>query len=132
MIQQAEEQGMGIVLMRPLTGGVFRRLMAQTFPQIDVLDEGCLLLHYVLSDPYVDVVLVGGHGTWFVELNNEILDDVTVCIDGRKAHLSGAARSLCEVEGEWLQAHTTECACTRRFAVGRQLVGLITRRLLVP
>ena len=28
VIRQAEEQGMGIILMRPLTSGVFQRLMA--------------------------------------------------------------------------------------------------------
>jgi hypothetical protein len=40
VIRQAEEQGMGIILMRPLTSGVFQRLMAQAFPEIDVLDVG--------------------------------------------------------------------------------------------
>ena len=59
VIRQAEEQGMGIILMRPLTSGVFQRLMAEAFPEIDVLDVGRLLLNYVLSDPYVDVALVG-------------------------------------------------------------------------
>ncbi len=50
---------MGIILMRPLTSGVFQRLMAEAFPEIDVLDVGWLLLNYVLSDSYVDVALVG-------------------------------------------------------------------------
>jgi aryl-alcohol dehydrogenase-like predicted oxidoreductase len=35
IIRQADAQGMGIVLMRPLTSGVFQRLMAQAFPQLD-------------------------------------------------------------------------------------------------
>jgi hypothetical protein len=35
VIRQAEEQGMGILLMRPLTSGVFQRLMAEAFPEID-------------------------------------------------------------------------------------------------
>ena len=35
--RQAEEQGMGIVLMRPLTSGVFQQLMAQAFPEIDAV-----------------------------------------------------------------------------------------------
>jgi predicted aldo/keto reductase-like oxidoreductase len=55
VIRQAEEQGMGITLMRPLTSGVFQRLMADIFPEIDTLKVGRLLLNYVLSDPYVDV-----------------------------------------------------------------------------
>jgi hypothetical protein len=55
-----------------------------------------LLLNYVLSDPYVDVALVGvrearGHGTClgeprFVELNNEISEDVASRIDLAKLH----------------------------------------------
>ena len=50
-----------------------------------------LPLNYVLWDPYVDVALVGvrgarGHGTClseprFVDLNNEISDDVAPRID---------------------------------------------------
>ena len=34
IIRQAEEQGMGIILMRPLTSGVFQRLTAEAFPEI--------------------------------------------------------------------------------------------------
>ena len=49
---------MGVVLMRPLTSGVFQRLMAEAFPEIDVLDMGRLSLNHVLSDPYVGVALV--------------------------------------------------------------------------
>jgi hypothetical protein len=94
----------GYILMRPLTGGVFQRLIAIAFPQLDMLDVGRLLLDYVLSDPYVDVALVGGHGTClgeprFVELNNAISDDVASRIDGCEAHLGGAARSLRAVNG---------------------------------
>jgi hypothetical protein len=86
VIRQAEEQGMGIILMRPLTSGVFQRLVADAFPEIDVLDVGRLLLNHVLSDPYVDVALVQGRAprprdTRFVELNNEISDGVASRID---------------------------------------------------
>ena len=86
IIRQAEEQGMGIILMRPLTSGVFQRLMAEAFPEIDVLDVGRLLLNYVLSDPYVDVALVGMREPRLVELNNEISDDVAARIDLAKLH----------------------------------------------
>jgi aryl-alcohol dehydrogenase-like predicted oxidoreductase len=86
VIRQADAQGMGIVLMRPLTSGVFQRLMADAFPEIDVLDVGRLLLNYVLSDPYVDVALVGVREPRFVELNNEISDDVASRIDLAKLH----------------------------------------------
>jgi predicted aldo/keto reductase-like oxidoreductase len=81
VIRQANAQGMGIVLMRPMTSGVFQRLMAQAFPQIDVLEVGRLLLNYVLSDPYVDVALVGIREPCFVDLNNEISDSVASQLD---------------------------------------------------
>jgi hypothetical protein len=38
---------MGVILMRPLTSGVFQRLMTEAFPEIDVPDAGRLL--HVLS-----------------------------------------------------------------------------------
>ena len=78
--------GMGIVLMRPMASGVFQRLMAEAFPQIDVLDVGKLLLNYVLSDPYVDVALIGMREPRFVVLNNEVSDDVASRIDLAKLH----------------------------------------------
>jgi hypothetical protein len=69
----------------------FQRLTADAFPEIDTLDVGRLLLNYVLSDPYVDVALVGvrgprPRGTRFVELNNEISDDVASRIDLAALH----------------------------------------------
>jgi predicted aldo/keto reductase-like oxidoreductase len=82
----AEEQEMGVILMRPLTSGVLQRLMAQAFPEIDVLDVGRSLLNHVLSDPSVDVALVGMREPRFVELKNEISDDVASQIDLTKRH----------------------------------------------
>jgi aryl-alcohol dehydrogenase-like predicted oxidoreductase len=86
VIRQAEALGMGIILMRPLTSGVFQRLMAQTFPQVDTLEVGRLLLNYVLSDPYVDVALVGMREPRFVEINNAISDDVASRFDLVQVH----------------------------------------------
>ena len=60
--------------------------MADAFPEIDVLDVGRPLLNYVLSDPYVDVALVGMREPRFVELNNEISDDVASRIDLAMLH----------------------------------------------
>ena len=39
VIRQAEEQQMGVILMRPLTSGVFQRLMAEAFPEIDAVSR---------------------------------------------------------------------------------------------
>lgn len=86
IIRLADAQGMGIILMRPLTSGVFQRLMAATFPQIPALDVGRLLLNYVLSDPYVDVALVGMRELRFVDINNAISDDVSSRLDLEALH----------------------------------------------
>jgi len=86
IIRLANEQSMGIILMRPLTSGVFQRLMKQHFPQISALDVGRLLLNYVLSDPYIDVALVGAREKHFIDLNNEISDDVTPRLDLSQVH----------------------------------------------
>jgi aryl-alcohol dehydrogenase-like predicted oxidoreductase len=86
VIRQADAQGMGIVLMRPMTSGVFQRLMAQAFPQIDTFEVGRLLLNYVLSDPYVDVALVGMREPRYVEINNAISDDVDSRFDLVELH----------------------------------------------
>mgnify|MGYP001816377939 FL=1 len=50
------------------------------------MEVGRLFLNYVLSDPYVDVALVGMREPRFVELNNEISDDVASCIDLAALH----------------------------------------------
>jgi aryl-alcohol dehydrogenase-like predicted oxidoreductase len=86
VIRQADAQGMGIVLMRPMTSGVFQRLMARVFPRIDADAVGRLLLNYVLSDPYIDVALVGMREPRYVELNNAISDDVSSRLDLVQIH----------------------------------------------
>jgi aryl-alcohol dehydrogenase-like predicted oxidoreductase len=86
IIRQAHAKDMGIILMRSMTSGVFQRLMAQHFPQIDTLEVGRLLLNYVLSDPYVDVALVGMRDPHYVEINNDISDDITSRLDLVQLH----------------------------------------------
>jgi hypothetical protein len=60
--------------------------MAQTLPEIDVLDVGQLLLNYVSSDLCVDVALIGVREPRFVDLNNEISDDVGSRLDLAQPH----------------------------------------------
>jgi len=76
VIRQADALGMGIILMRPLTSGVFQRLLTASFPHISKADVSRLCLNYVLSDPYVDVALVGVRDPALVEVNAAISDDV--------------------------------------------------------
>ena len=52
---------------------------------------GRLLLNHVILDPYEDIALMGGHGAClseprFVELNNEISDDIASRIDLAQLH----------------------------------------------
>jgi hypothetical protein len=49
-----------------------------------VLDMSRVLLNYVPSNPIVDVVLMGMREPQFVDLNNEILDDVGARTDPAK------------------------------------------------
>ncbi|NLG48773.1 MAG: aldo/keto reductase [Chloroflexi bacterium] len=86
IIRQADAQGMGVVLMRTMTSGVFQRLMAHAFPQIDPLEVGRLLLNYVLSDPYIDVALTGVRDPYLVEANNALSDDVAARLDLDELH----------------------------------------------
>ena len=86
IIRQADAQGMGIILMRPMTSGVFQRLMAETFPEIPAERVGHLLLNYVLSDPYVDVALVGARDPRLVEANAALSDDVAARLDLARVH----------------------------------------------
>ena len=86
IIRLAKERGMGIILMRPLTSGVFQKLMSWTFPQIDTMDVGRLLLNYVLSDPHVDVALTGVRDPRLVEINDAISNDVEARIDLKELH----------------------------------------------
>ncbi len=86
IIRQAEAQGMGIILMRPMTSGVFQRLMAETLPGIDQEAVGRLLLNYVLSDPYVDVALIGMREPRWADVNNAISDDVASRLDLAALH----------------------------------------------
>ena len=78
---QAGAQGMGIILMRPMSSGIFQKLMARAFLEVDTMKVGRLLLNYVLSDPHVDIALVGLRDPRFVEINSAISDDVSSRID---------------------------------------------------
>ena len=39
VIRQAKEQEMGVILMRPLTSGVFQRLMAQAWREVHLIKK---------------------------------------------------------------------------------------------
>jgi aryl-alcohol dehydrogenase-like predicted oxidoreductase len=76
IIREAKAHGMGVVTMRTLTSGVFQQLMRRSFPpQMNDVDLNGLLLNYVLSNPLIDVALVGMRRVEEVETNNALSDD---------------------------------------------------------
>jgi hypothetical protein len=81
----AEAREMGIAVMRPFTGGTFSRWLDQVYPgireQIDVSRLMSGLLSFVLSNPMVDVAIVGMRSVQRVEQNCAIVDDLDSRID---------------------------------------------------
>jgi aryl-alcohol dehydrogenase-like predicted oxidoreductase len=76
IVREAKARGMGVVTMRTLTSGVFQQLMRRSFPeQMAGMDLDGFLLNYVLSNPLVDVALVGMRRAEEVEANNALSDD---------------------------------------------------------
>jgi predicted aldo/keto reductase-like oxidoreductase len=70
VMREARAQGMGIVTMRSLTSGVFQKLMRAAFPvELAGVDLEPVCLGYVLSNPFVDVALVGMRRVEEVERN---------------------------------------------------------------
>ena len=86
VMREAEDQEMGIVIMRPLTSGVFQRLMAQAFPQLAEADLSAFLLNYVLSNPFVDVAIIGMRRIEEVEANNALSDNTASRLDLEAVH----------------------------------------------
>jgi hypothetical protein len=86
VMREAEEQNMGIVIMRPMTSGIFQRLMNRAFPQLSEADLGAFLLNYVLSNPFVDVAIIGMRRADEVDRNNAISDDTAARLDLAAAH----------------------------------------------
>jgi len=86
VMREAEEQNMGIVIMRPMTSGIFQRLMNRAFPQLSEADLGAFLLNYVLSNPFVDVAIIGMRRADEVDRNNAISDNTAARLDLAAVH----------------------------------------------
>jgi uncharacterized protein len=69
VIREAEARAMGIITMRTLTSGTFQKAMRAAFPQLAGADLDGFLLNYSLSNPLLDVVLVGMRRVEEVERN---------------------------------------------------------------
>ena len=78
----ARERDIGVVLMRPLSSGIFQKLMRAARPDIDqYLDLHAIALNYVLSDPNVSTAIVGMRRIAEVEANNALSDAVERRLD---------------------------------------------------
>ncbi len=77
---EAENAHMGIVTMRGLTSGVFQKWMSDVRPH-DAFDYSVALLQFVLSNPLVDVALVGMRTPGEVDRNIAVLQDASGRVD---------------------------------------------------
>ena len=84
-IPAAVEAGMGVVTMRTLTSGMFQKWMRTIRPDDD-FDYSTALLQFVLSDPMVNVALVGTRTAGEVERNVAVLHDKAGRIDLEDIH----------------------------------------------
>ena len=81
----AEENKLGVVTMRAPTSGTFQRWMKMIRPD-DNFDYGPALVQFVLSNPYVDVVLAGMRTATRVRQNVAIVEDKTGRINLDEVH----------------------------------------------
>jgi predicted aldo/keto reductase-like oxidoreductase len=82
VMRDADAREMGIVTMRSLSSGIFQKLMRQVFPEaLATAELDRLCLNYVLSNPLVDVAIVGMRRTSEVEANAALSDDVYARLD---------------------------------------------------
>jgi aryl-alcohol dehydrogenase-like predicted oxidoreductase len=81
----AENRGLGITAMRTATSGAFQRWMKMIRPEDD-FDYGPALIQFALSNPIVDVVLVGMRSPDRVRRNVAVANDFAGRIDIRAVH----------------------------------------------
>lgn len=82
---EAEARSMGIITMRAMTAGIFQKWLQQVNPD-NQFDYTPALLQFVLSNPLVDVALVGMRTPEMVEKNVHICEDVNSRIDLAALH----------------------------------------------
>lgn len=80
---EAREMGVGVVTMRTLTSGIFQQWVTAVRPNDD-FDFTPHLLQFVLSNPLVNVALVGMRTVDEVECNVAIANDMDGRVDHKK------------------------------------------------
>jgi predicted aldo/keto reductase-like oxidoreductase len=94
---EAEERGMGIVTMRTLSSGIFQRWIAQVNPE-NTFDYNAALLQFNLSNPLVDVCLLGMHNGDQVRANVGVCEDLSGRIDMDDLHTRYADKRIQDQE----------------------------------
>ena len=84
-IYEADQAGMGVCTMRTLTSGILQKWIQQVNPA-NTFDYTPALLQFVLSNPLVDVALVGMRTPAEVEQNVRICEDRSGRIDLNQLH----------------------------------------------
>ena len=82
---EADKTGMGVVTMRTVTSGLFQKWVQWANPA-NTFDYTPALLQFVLSNPMVDVALVGMRDVDIVEANVCIAEDMSGRIDLEALH----------------------------------------------
>ena len=82
---EAEKAEMGVVTMRTVTSGLFQKWVQWANPA-NTFDYTPALLQFVLSNPMVDVALVGMRDVDIVEANVRIAEDMSGRIDLEALH----------------------------------------------
>jgi len=84
-ILEADRQGMGVITMRTLTSGILQKWIQQ-INRANTFDYTPALLQFVLSNPLVDVALVGMRTPTEVEQNVAIWQDTNERINLAQLH----------------------------------------------
>jgi aryl-alcohol dehydrogenase-like predicted oxidoreductase len=75
-LYEAEEHRLGIVTMRTLTSGIFQRWIQKVNPR-NTFDYSPALLQFNLSNPLVDVCLLGMHSAGQVKANAAVCEETS-------------------------------------------------------
>ncbi len=78
----AQQAGLGVAVMRPLTSGILQRVLRDIAPEwVEARDPWEVCLAFVLCDPRVHVALVGMRGPEEVERNVRMVENFTPPLD---------------------------------------------------
>ena len=84
-LYKAKEKGIGVATMRTVTSGIFQKWIQQVNPE-NTFDYTPALLQFVLSNPFVDVALLGMRSVDIVQKNVEICNDLSGRMDIENLH----------------------------------------------